>query len=334
MMIIRGRNVQDILPVAVSLLVSKGQERDSRNGPVLQAPGPVTTVYEAPNERVLFYPERDANPFFHLYEMLWMIAGRNDLAGPQRYVKSFGEFSDDGVTLHGAYGHRWRHAFSRNSVVLEEIDQLKGIAAILIKNNLDRRAVLQMWDTELDLGKEGKDLPCNDTATLQIGPDGRLHLVVFCRSNDIVWGCYGANAVHFSFLLEYMAHWIGVPVGTYTQVSVNWHGYLKTLDSVRTLKPMNNPYADQLCSPVSLDTPIELTDDYIASILDAADTGFKTTKSFSSKWATVFYNVLRAHHLFKTESKQSALISLERNDFGSDWELAAAQWLMRRGNKK
>ena len=52
-----------------------------------------------PCERVLLYPERNANPFFHLYESLWMLAGRNDVAGPARYAKNMNNYSDNGVTL-------------------------------------------------------------------------------------------------------------------------------------------------------------------------------------------------------------------------------------------
>ena len=44
--------------------------------------------------------------------------------------------------------------------------------------------------------------------------NGRLQMTVHCRSNDIIWGTYGANAVHFSILQEYVAARIGVDLGT------------------------------------------------------------------------------------------------------------------------
>jgi hypothetical protein len=47
----------------------------SRAGDVLVAPHPVMSVTSIPTERVLFDPARDANPFFHLFESLWMLAG-------------------------------------------------------------------------------------------------------------------------------------------------------------------------------------------------------------------------------------------------------------------
>ena len=80
MHVIRARNVQEALVVGLQDLRRYGVERESRNGPVVVFPEPVTTVCERPEERVLFHCERDANPFFHLFEALWMLAGRNDLA--------------------------------------------------------------------------------------------------------------------------------------------------------------------------------------------------------------------------------------------------------------
>jgi hypothetical protein len=65
MKILQARNVHDALPHALKLLEQEGIETPSRNGPVLQAPWPVTTVYSHPCERVLFHPERDDFAAWH-----------------------------------------------------------------------------------------------------------------------------------------------------------------------------------------------------------------------------------------------------------------------------
>src|SRR5271154_5758040 len=41
--------------------------------------GVFITEYEKPDERVLFSQTRDANPFFHFFESLWILAGREDV---------------------------------------------------------------------------------------------------------------------------------------------------------------------------------------------------------------------------------------------------------------
>jgi len=110
------------------------------------------------------------------------------------------------------------------------IDQLETIATLLKNNPDDRRVVLQMWDACADLGMEGKDFPCNLICTFRINPYGKLDMYVFNRSNDMIWGAYGANAVHFSVLQEVMAAWVGVPMGIYEQISTNFHAYHNTLE--------------------------------------------------------------------------------------------------------
>lgn len=136
--------------------------RPSRNGDVLVIDEPVTVTYERPTERVLFNAARDANPFFHLYEALWMLAGRNDVAPPAYYAKQMEQYSDDGKTLNGAYGYRWRHARGREpdgtyaAARSGRVDQLDTIVNHLKADPHSRRAVLQMWNVEDDLLKIGE----------------------------------------------------------------------------------------------------------------------------------------------------------------------------------
>ena len=138
------------------------------------------------------------------------------------FVKRMLEFSDDGLIFHGAYGHRWVRYFGKN--------QLEIIINRLAKHPTDRRCVLSMWDAPGDLmGKMGVDVPCNTSAYFSIGVRGDLDMTVSNRSNDIIWGAYGANAVHFSFLQKYIAERLGISVGRYWQISNNFHAYEKVL---------------------------------------------------------------------------------------------------------
>lgn len=220
--VITTRNVNTALSDGLAYLLKHGTEQDSRNGKVLVAPGTVVTEYTCPWERVLYSPVRNANPFFHLFESLWMLAGHNDIAFPAYFNKRFIGYSDDGVLQHGAYGFRWRNWFG--------IDQLNWVVEELRRDNNSRRAVIAMWDGDKDprmVMAGGVDVPCNTHAYFDIR-EGLLNMTVCCRSNDVIWGAYGANAVHFSFLQEYLAARIGVGMGVYRQVSNNFHVYLST----------------------------------------------------------------------------------------------------------
>jgi len=225
--VIQANSVSHALWMALHSLEAEHVSRDSRNGGVCAFPYPVLTEYLHPTNRVLFSPVRNANPFFHLMESLWMLAGRNDVWFPALFASRMSTYSDNGSTLAGAYGYRWLYTFG--------YDQIMHAADILIKAPDSRRAVISMWnpgawtpygntsDSFLASGG-GLDVPCNTHIYLDT-QDGALNMTVCCRSNDILWGCYGANAVHFSMLMEFISYIVGVPVGVYRQFSNNLHLY-------------------------------------------------------------------------------------------------------------
>jgi len=333
MRVINARNAHEALPMALQLLRLSGVKRDSRNGPVIVMPEPVTIVYAKPCERVIFWPERDANPFFHLAEALWMVAGRDDVEFPARYAKQIASYSDDGEKLHGAYGYRWRSHFG--------IDQLAWIAQQLKKNPDDRRCVLGIWDPRVDLMRNGKDLPCNTIATLSRDATGALDLTMFQRSGDVIWGVLGANAVHMSIMQEYLALMIGCPVGRYTQVVSNFHAYVdkfKELDSIRPDRAnyVDNPYVDGRVFHTPIEGSILLVDNAIDDLLYSADheinPKIRTTPFFQNAWA-----LLAAHQAWRIEQGDAKyavpLEILSHRPQGNDWIVAATEWLQRRQDK-
>ena len=211
-------NVDDALTQGLMHLHSAGIKNTSRNGDVMVSPSLFATCYIKPQHRVLMNPKRDANPFLHLFEALWVLGGREDVGFLTMFSKRFTEFSDNGITFHAPYGHRLRKKFG--------FDQINLACKHLKANPDSRRVVLQIWDANLDLDAKSKDLPCNDLVMCTMNPARTgLDITVCCRSNDAVWGAYGTNAVQFSMLQEYMAGKIGVPVGVYTQLSNNFHVY-------------------------------------------------------------------------------------------------------------
>lgn len=214
--IITAGNVNTAFKDALWHLRTSGQIAQSRNGEVVLSPGPVITEYKRPWERILWEPKRDANPVFHLLEALWMFAGQNkgELLVP--FNSRFAQYAEGDGRVHGAYGHRWREHF--------KYDQLETAVEMLRKDPNSRRVVIGMWDPNWDLGADKRDLPCNTQIYLQ-NLHGRLAMTVTCRSNDMFWGCYGANVVHFSMLQELLATELDLGIGSYIQFSNNFHLY-------------------------------------------------------------------------------------------------------------
>lgn len=326
MLTIYASDVNDAFDKAVIQMERVGSLQKSRNGDVSVAPHPVMTVYENPQRRVLFNRYRDANPFFHLFECLWMLAGRNDGTWLDRFVGDFslryGEPEMNGA-IWGAYGRRWRD--------WDGCDQLSAVASRLRRDHFDRRVVIQMWDPNLDLydqdeidddtGEpfvEPRDVPCNT----QIYPrivDGALDITVTCRSNDVVWGAYGANAVHFSFLQEYLAGMIGVRVGRYYQLSNNWHLYTSLAGKFRRdplpLYPRWTPVGESWSA----------WDDDLMRFMDNPNSAVYVNSWF----LYVARPMWRAHDLWKSGEKTQALRAIHEVR-AEDWKQASRDWMLRR----
>ena len=334
MKVLEVRNVHDALLRGMDFLHTAHRKTDSRNGIVYEATTPVTTVYRNPLERVIFWEEREANPFFHFMEGLWMLDGRNDLETMLYYNKGMEKYSDDGVTLHGAYGWRWRSFFG--------YDQLSIIVDRLKSEPNDRRSVLQMWDPIEDLNRNGNDVPCNTSIYFKIDSSERLQMTVLNRSNDIIWGAYGANAVHMSMLQEYIASAVNVPVGKYYQVSDNYHAYQeifeKLLESFESKDYFDfyaqkrlieaNPYTSKQVSTYPMvNTDIESWDIDLLGFLDRRPFEKITYEdSFFNDVAAPLQDAWCLHKLGDTEE---AMIEIQRCA-ATDWQKACWEWLDRK----
>ena len=299
--IINSRNVHEAFILGVDAFTWDGEvfEQDSRAGATLEFEGPVVTTYEKPCERVLFWEGRDANPFFHFMEGLWMLQGREDVEFLTQYNKGMEAFSDNGTTLNGAYGYRWRNFYE--------------------KDQLDRNTL---------------DTPCNTHIYFKVR-QGKLNMTVCCRSNDMIWGAYGANAVHFSMLQEYMAARIGVEVGVYNQVSDSFHVYTELFNSMKEKLPefdyysfkyplVGNPYKNISVFPM-VNEPEEFDAD-LDAFFRGQQTGF--INHFFSDVAIPMQTAWRMHKMDKnTEGAKRLLGAYCRAE---DWKIAGEEWFERR----
>jgi thymidylate synthase len=323
------RNVnQAFSEVFWKLKAANLQPEQTRNGPALVFPEPVTTTYLRPTERVLFHAGRDANPIFHLMEAIWMLAGRNDVAFLEQFNRTIGQYSDNGEVFNAAYGHRWRKHFGH--------DQLIEVINILRADPKSRQAVIQMWDDK-DLTKQTKDKACNTQVVFSIRGDFFLDMTVFNRSNDIWWGAYGANAVHFSVLQEFVATSVGMQVGVYRQISNNLHLYTELYDAKKYVNSPPNAhvydhYSNYLVKPL----PLMLDGHYQSFLWDAEEF---CTKPFNDK-------IVYRHPFFQGVAVPMATVSAMRRGkvtdgrgYASkikapDWKNATLQWINNREAKK
>ena len=209
-------NAPEALSEVMWKLRTEYHEELSRNGMVRVCPHPFFLQIEEPMQRVIFDPVRDANPFFHLMEAIWMLGGHNEVSFPMFFNRKYESYAEINGKVHGAYGHRWRKHFG--------VDQIERVIYLLNKEPNTRRAVLGMWDPHDDLDAQKNDLPCNTHIYFRLTSEG-LSMTVCNRSNDVIWGMLGANVVHFTMLQELIATATGSEVGTYQVFTNNLHFY-------------------------------------------------------------------------------------------------------------
>jgi hypothetical protein len=323
--VIIAKNVNHALGDGFQWLKVAGVDEESRAGPVRVAQGPVITEYLYPTQRVLFNAKRDANPVFHLLESIWMLAGGSNSSFLLPYNARMAEYSEPDGKIHGAYGYRWRQAFA--------LDQITEIVGELRRNPDSRQCVMQMWSAELDLAISKKDRPCNTHIYFDCRRNAFGHRVlgmtVCCRSNDALWGAYGANAVHFSILQELMAAAIGVGVGTYRQVSNNFHAYKEVPCAKDFLE--NPPVIDEYWRYPRFTVPLlAVGENYLDFLTDCEDMALG---KFSIPWKTNFFRTVVSplKTTYDARKAGSRVWKETMNDIVEcDWKLAFTEWTERR----
>jgi thymidylate synthase len=173
-----------------------------------------TLILTNPRAR-LSRSEVKSKAFSAVGELLWYLAGSNSLDFIRSYIKKYEKETDDGVTIHGAYGPR---LFNKDG----KYNQIKNVIELLNQKPSTRRAVIQLFDAS-DLAKKHSEIPC--TCTLQFFiREEKLDLHVSMRSNDVFMGL-PHDVFAFTMLQEIMAVTLKVELGNYYHTVGSLHLY-------------------------------------------------------------------------------------------------------------
>jgi thymidylate synthase len=231
-------NFSKSYPFLNKYMVENADFVNSRNGDTKEILNFKTEITN-PYKRCVGNNERNVNIFFLLAEAIWIFRGKKDVEFLEIFNSKMKDYSDDGKVFHAPYGFRMRNygvsSFDAVKPLGEEqshavgqmnsgIDQIYDATQMLIDDPETRRAVIAIWNAELDLGTKTKDLPCNDLLMLKIR-NGKLHSTIANRSNDLHWGL-PTNVFQFSFVTEIIANILNVELGTQVHNSQSLHFYI------------------------------------------------------------------------------------------------------------
>jgi hypothetical protein len=173
-------------------------------------------------------------------------------------------------------------------------------------------------------------------------------MTVCCRSNDAIWGAHGANAVHFSVLLEYLAARIGLQVGTLVQVSNNYHAYEAFIQVMQararklgftafTEAMYDDRYAmAEVRSQPMFSDPGHVDEDvgkFMRWMVETTDRVVTDSPIYKNSWfAATLEPMMRAYWMHRLGRSVDAN-RWAREVEAQDWSLAAVEWLQRRSRE-
>ena len=223
-----GINCIYLTLLEISVQSDKGFKK-SRVGPVKDL-GPAILEFNQPGHQLLFLRGRKYNPFFSLVESSWVLSGRKELSDLTSVLPGYSRFSDDGLTLNGAYGYRMRRCFG--------IDQLNETISLLENNPESRRAVISLYGVTDLVNHSSLDIPCNTTLFVKVRDDS-LDLTVINRSNDLFLGI-PYNVFVFGVIQKFIAEKLNLQVGVQRHFTDSLHLYKENAAFVSELLAVND----------------------------------------------------------------------------------------------
>ena len=218
---IEAETLDDVLATLYPELLDRGDGNAASRGTTNEKVGVLLRITK-PRARLSRSFSR-GKPFSALGELLWYLARSDKLDFIKRYISRYEDESDDGVSVHGAYGPRL-------FAMRDGINQIENVIRLLQKRGTSRRAVIQLFNAE-DIDGEFKEIPC--TTTLQFFlREGRLHLIVTLRSNDAFKGL-PHDVFCFTMLQEMIAVRLAAELGEYRQFVGSMHMYSDDFDDAR-----------------------------------------------------------------------------------------------------
>lgn len=235
------QGINSFLRDTCRLLLKEGVARETRGHLCYELTEPIMVKIADPTSRIVTIPERKWYAPLAYGESLWLASGRNDMEYINLYGSNMRNFSDDGKTMRGGYGPRFRHyngstedydIRQMSKELPSEVDQFRYVVECFKKDECTRQAIINIGDPMKDCfdesrnHKKTKDIPCTRMLHfMKDAQENKLNLIVSMRSNDLIWGASAVNIFNFTLMQEYFAAILGMEIGSYYHIANNLHFY-------------------------------------------------------------------------------------------------------------
>lgn len=213
---ITGRTFAEVYDKLLISLLEEGKEVSPR-GMLTKELMQETFCIEDPNSSLIYIPGRNFSLVHAIHESLLIFCDDNHVKVAGYFNKNIAQFSDDGTTLYGSYGHRIA-------------TRMQGVLGKLKEDHDTRQALLTIHRVDDSIVKT-KDPPCTITLQFTIR-DEKLNMHVYMRSNDIVWGT-PYDVFVFTTIQKVFANTLGIPIGKYYHTATSLHMYERDFEKCR-----------------------------------------------------------------------------------------------------
>ena len=327
-----GENITDAFYNSLEAVCQKGVKFQTLRGKVKELT-PVVINIKNPKNRCLVIPYRYNSIIANIAELLWTLAGRDDLYFMSKYLPQTSNYSLDGVTWRAAYGKRLTDWYGLN--------QIEAVLKNLKDNKYNRQSIMNINDPAQDLNTRQFRVPCNDFLQFVITKENKLNLYVTMRANDVVWGFSGPNFFIWSVLQQMLSNWLDVEMGEYYQFVGSFdlfERHFKRAKNMLDNKLESDLYKRKITKNAVVDVKHE--DIYsdldkvfaIEEKMDSVDDFIEIITDIKSLKSEFFGNCLKLLYCYKLENKGDIehffeLWNLLPDD---DFKLAAHEYFMRK----
>ena len=213
---ITGRTFAEVYDKLLLSLLEEGKKVSPR-GMLTKELMQETFCIEDPNSSLIYIPGRNFSLVHAIHESFLIFCDDNHVKVAGYFNKNIEQFSDDGETLYGSYGHRIA-------------TKMQGVLDKLKEDHDTRQALLTIHRVDDSIVKT-KDPPCTITLQFTIR-DEKLNMHVYMRSNDIVWGT-PYDVFVFTTIQKVFANTLGIPIGKYYHTATSLHMYERDFEKCR-----------------------------------------------------------------------------------------------------
>lgn len=153
------------------------------------------------------------NPGLAVAKFFYLLSGSNRIEDIAFYTKGAKKYTDDGIIMPGAHGHRIFYP-------AVGINQFDTCAELLQEWENTKRAAITIYQPE-DCGRKTKDIPCIMSIVFS-ARKGKLHTTVYMRANE-VYKILPYDLFEFTMFAELMAVCTGFELGYYHHISTSMH---------------------------------------------------------------------------------------------------------------